>query len=162
MDCSDLNRFLNNEMTKEDQEIFREHTEQCKVCKIQTEFYNSLKINKIPQLPENFEVSVMTKIHNKPKFYGFAIFALCSAFVGIIATITTNYFELVHILKTEHYPHMLLQLVDKLNFLVNQFIYLWEHLSYSITTTVPDFLFFGAFVVFLIFMLYNLSLKERL
>ena len=76
MDCSDLDRFLNNEMTKEEQEIFREHTEQCKVCKIQTEFYNSLKINKIPQLPENFEVSVMTKIHNKPKFYGFAIFAL--------------------------------------------------------------------------------------
>ena len=63
MDCSDLNRFLNNEMTKEEQEIFREHTEQCKVCKIQTEFYNSLKINKIPQLPENFEVSVMSKIH---------------------------------------------------------------------------------------------------
>ena len=56
MDCSDLDRFLNNEMTKEEQEIFREHTEQCKVCKIQTEFYNSLKINKIPQLPENFEV----------------------------------------------------------------------------------------------------------
>ena len=44
MDCSDLDRFLNNEMTKEEQEIFREHTEQCKVCKIQTEFYNSLKI----------------------------------------------------------------------------------------------------------------------
>lgn len=133
-----------------------------KYAKIQTEFYNSLEINNIPPLPENFEVSVMAKIHNKPKFYGFVIFALSSALVGIIATVTTNYLELVHILKTEHYPHMLLRLVDKLNFVVNQFIYLWEHLSYSITTTVPDFLFFGAFVVFLIFMLYNLSLKERL
>lgn len=149
-------------MTDEEQKIFKEHTKQCKVCKIQTEFYNSLEINNIPPLPENFEVSVMVKIHNKPKFYGFVIFALSSALVGIIATVTTNYLELVHILKTEHYPHMLLRLVDKLNFVVNQFIYLWEHLSYSITTTVPDFLFFGAFVVFLIFMLYNLSLKERL
>lgn len=43
MDCSDLNRFLNNEMTDEEQKIFKEHTKQCKVCKIQTEFYNSLK-----------------------------------------------------------------------------------------------------------------------
>ncbi len=34
MDCSDLNRFLNNEMTDEEQEIFKEHTKQCKVCKI--------------------------------------------------------------------------------------------------------------------------------
>lgn len=108
MDCSDLNRFLNNEMTPEEQEIFNQHTKQCKVCKIQTEFYNSLKINKIPPLPENFEVSVMTKIHNRPKFYGFVIFALFSSLVGVIATITTNYFELVHTLKAEHYPHMLL------------------------------------------------------
>ena len=99
MDCSDLNRFLNNEMTDEEQEIFKEHTKQCKVCKIQTEFYNSLEINNIPPLPENFEVSVMAKIHNKPKFYGFVIFALSSALVGIIATVTTNYLELVHILK---------------------------------------------------------------
>lgn len=114
MDCSDLDRFLNNEMTKEEQEIFREHTEQCKVCKIQTEFYNSLKINKIPQLPENFEVSVMTKIHNKPKFYGFAIFALCSAFVGIIATITTTTLNLCIYLKLNIIPHMLLQLVGKI------------------------------------------------
>ena len=30
MDCSDLNRFLNNEMTDEEQEIFKEHTKQCK------------------------------------------------------------------------------------------------------------------------------------
>ena len=65
MDCSDLNRFLNNEMTDEEQKIFKEHTKQCKVCKIQTEFYNSLEINNIPPLPENFEVSVMVKIHNK-------------------------------------------------------------------------------------------------
>lgn len=48
MDCSDLNRFLNNEMTDEEQKIFKEHTKQCKVCKIQTEFYNSLEINNIP------------------------------------------------------------------------------------------------------------------
>ena len=54
MDCSDLNRFLNNEMTDEEQKIFKEHSRQCKVCKIQTEFYNSLEINNIPPLPENF------------------------------------------------------------------------------------------------------------
>ena len=56
MDCSDLDRFLNNEMTKEEQEIFREHTEQCKVCKIQNEFYNYLKINKIAKIKKKFEV----------------------------------------------------------------------------------------------------------
>lgn len=162
MDCSDLNKFLNNEMTKEEQKIFKEHTQNCKLCKSQMDFYNALKINNIPSLPEDFELSVMNNLPNKPHFYGFVIFALFSSLIGIMATITTNYFDIMEILQNEHYPHIFLQLVDKLNFVIHRFVFLFENLSSTITTTIPDFLFLSMFIIFLLFMLYNLSLKERI
>lgn len=161
MDCSDLNKFLNNEMTDKEQEIFKEHIQNCKLCKMQVDFYNALKKNNIPSLPENFELSVMNNLPCKTHFYGFVIFALFSSIIGIMAIIATNYFELMEILQNEHYPHIFLQLVDKLNFIINRFIFISEDLSTTITATVPDFLFTGMFIIFLLFMLYNLSLKER-
>ena len=48
MDCSDLNKFLNNEMTDKEQEIFKEHIQNCKLCKMQVDFYNALKKKQYP------------------------------------------------------------------------------------------------------------------
>ena len=43
MDCSDLNRFLNNEMTDEEQKIFKEHTNSVKYAKFKQSFTIPLK-----------------------------------------------------------------------------------------------------------------------
>lgn len=162
MDCSDLNKYLDNEMNHKEKQLFAEHIKACEKCSSQIKFYTCLKTDFIPELPDNFEKKVMTEIHCCHRFEGFVIFALFSLICGIVGTISANYFTLVHTLQYRNYPQFIVEAVHKLNFSINHFVYLWENLTDSISHIFSDILPVGVFFIFVAFMLYNLSLKERL